>query len=411
MIDYSVFTLDNGLRVVHHFDDSTSHVAVNVLYDVGARDESPSLTGMAHLFEHLMFGGSVNVPDYDYAIEMAGGSNNAWTSNDFTNFYDVVPAANLETAFWAESDRMYSLAFDERSLEVQRGVVMEEFKQVCLNKPYGDMGHLLRGLLYKVHPYGWPTIGKELSHIERVTMADVRRFFFSHYSPSNAVLAVAGPVALGEVRRLAEKWFGPIERRATAPRLYAPEPEITEARSLTVEADVPQTKITLAVPMGGRLDADFPASDLLTDVLASGNSSRFYRNLVLGTDLFTSADASVAGSEEPGFLMLNGSLRSNDGRSIDLARRALWNEARRIADEGVTADELERTLNRFECNAEFTAVSYLAKAQALAKSVMRGIDHNSVLPAYRSVTEADIKRVASELLKPERCCTLIYKSR
>lgn len=409
MVDYSTFTLDNGLRVVHHRDDTTSHVAVDVLYNVGARDESPDLTGMAHLFEHLMFGGSVNIPDYDYALEMAGGANNAWTSNDFTNFYDVLPAENVETAFWAESDRMLQLSFAPQSLRVQRSVVIEEFKQVCLNKPYGDMGHHLRGMVYKMHPYRYPTIGKELSHIERVTMADVRDFFYSHYAPNNAVLSVAGPVSQEHTRELAEKWFGPIPSRMIAPRLYAREPEQTEARRLEIRADVPQTRIVIAVRMDGYDHPDYRVADLITDVLASGHSARFNRELVMGTDLFTSADASISGSEEPGFLMMSGSLRSNDDAAVAAAEQALLQQAERMASDPVSEYELERALNRFESNATFARLSYLAKAQELAKAVMHGEDLNAMIPAYRSVTVADILRVSRRLFAPHRMNTLIYR--
>lgn len=411
MVDYTQFTLPNGLKVVHHRDDSTSHAAVNLLYNVGARDESPQLTGMAHLFEHLMFGGSVNVPDYDYAIEMAGGADNAWTSNDFTNFYDVLPAENVETAFWAESDRMLSLSFDERVLRVQRDVVMEEFKQTCLNKPYGDIGHLLRGLLYTSHPYRYPTIGKELSHIERVTMDDVRSFYYSHYAPNNAVLAVAGPVSESRTRELAEKWFGSIPSRPIAPRSYAPEPEQTAPRRLVVERDVPQTRIVIAVKMAGYGGPGYREADLITDILASGHSARFNRELVMGTDLFTAADASITGSEEAGFLMLTGSLRSNDDAAVEAAENALLAQARRMAGEEVSDRELQRVLNRFESNAMFARLSYLAKARELARAVMHGEDINAIIPAYRAVTPADICRVAAEIFAPQRLNTLIYRAK
>lgn len=243
------FTLPNGLRVVHEQDSATAMVALDVLYNVGARDEHPDHTGMAHLFEHLMFGGSVNIADFDGAIEQAGGRNNAWTNQDYTNFYDIVPAQNAETAFWLESDRMLSLAFSDKALEVQRNVVMEEFKQVCLNQPYGDLGHHMSALAYKVHPYRTPVIGKELGHIESVTQEQVREFFRTHYAPNNAVLAVTGNITLDETRRLAEKWFGPIPRRMVAPRRYAPEPEQTEARRMVVTGNVPQTLVVISYPM------------------------------------------------------------------------------------------------------------------------------------------------------------------
>lgn len=409
MTDYSTLTLDNGLRVVHHFDPEPSHVCLNILYNVGARDESPEMTGMAHLFEHLMFGGSQNVDSYDYHLEMAGGTNNAWTSNDFTNFYDIIPLANVETAFWAESDRMLHPSLTAESLETQRSVVMEEFKQTCLNKPYGDTGHLLRGLLYRTHPYRFPTIGKELNHIRRVTLNDAKEFFYSHYAPNNAVLAVAGRISFEETVRLADKWFGNIPRRQIAPRLYEPEKEITEPRRLEVTARVPQTRIHIAFPMDGYLHPDYRTADLATDILASGNSARFTRELVMGTDLFTSADASISGSEEPGFLLVSGCLRSDDQATVEAAERALWNQIDRIATEEADHDELQRALNRFESNLTFSQLNYVAKARELAKAVIHNEDFNSIIPAYRSVTTADILRVASRLLRRERSCTLIYR--
>ena len=409
MIEHTSFTLDNGLRVVHHLDPSTSHVAVALLYNVGARDEMPGLTGMAHLFEHLMFGGSVNVPDYDYAIEMAGGTNNAWTSNDFTYFYDVLPAANVETAFWAESDRMLQLDFSERSLEVQRSVVIEEFKQVCLNKPYGDMGHLLRDLLYKVHPYRYPTIGRAPEDLERVTLDDIRRFFYSHYAPNNAVLSVAGPVEADRVRELAEKWFGSIPRREIAPRDYPAEPPITEARRLEVVRPVPQSRIIIAFPMDAYGTDDYRVADIITDILASGQSSRLNRRLVVGTDLFTEADASIAGSEEPGFLQIGGATTDNSDATIRKAEEALWQEIRRLTDEEVSEHELERALNRFESNLTFSHINYTSKCRDLAMAEIHGEDLNRQAALYRRITPADIRRVAA-LLQPRRSATLLYRA-
>lgn len=411
MIEYSTFTLDNGLRVVHHFDPIPSQIAVNVLYNVGARDEDPSRTGMAHLFEHLMFGGSINVPSFDHALEMAGAKNNAWTSNDFTNFYATVPAANIETVLWAESDRMLEPLLTKESLEVQRGVVIEEFKQTCLNKPYGDIGHHLRSMLYKVHPYRYPTIGKEISHIENVTLQQVRDFFYSHYAPNNAVLSIAGPISLVNARELIDKWFGSIPRRDVAPRSYPQEPEIDSPRRKEIRADVPQTRIIIAYPMPGYDHPDYRAADLITDILASGQSARFNRELVMATDLFTMADASITGSEEPGFIMLSGALTRNDDDTIREAEKALLAQAEKIATDAPTEKELSRALNRLESNMTFSQLSYVARARELAKAVMHGEDINAIIPAYRAITPDDIRRVASLLLRPERSATLIYRSR
>lgn len=408
MIKYNKFTLSNGLRVIHHHDPHTPMVAINILYNVGSRDESPELTGMAHLFEHLMFGGSRNIPEYDTAIENAGGWNNAWTSNDFTNFYDVAPAVNAETLFWLESDRMLELAFSDKALEVQRSVVSEEFKQVCLNQPYGDLMHHLRRLLYTTHPYRYPTIGKELSHIEKVTQDDVRDFFFSHYAPNNAVLAVAGNITWDHTRELAEKWFGPIPAREIAPRLYSPEPPRIAPTADTIHAAVPQTMLVVAYPMAPYNSPDYIPGDIITDLLASGRSARFHQNLVMKHPIFVQADAAIAGHEEPGFLMLNAALASSDNAQVNQAIGLMTAEASRLATEGITQYELDRAVNRFESNHTFSSLSYLAKAQQLAMAEMHNEDINSIVTRYRSVTPADIKRVASDIFNPSTSATLVY---
>lgn len=409
MIEYNTFTLSNGLRVVHNYDGATAMVALNVMYNVGARDESSEMTGMAHLFEHLMFGGSVNVPDFDGAIENAGGMNNAWTSNDYTNFYDIVPAQNVETAFWVESDRMLSLAFSDKALEVQRNVVIEEFKQTCLNRPYGDMSHYLRAMVYKHHPYRYPVIGKEISHIEKVTQDDVKEFFYSHYAPNNALLSVSGNVSFDETCRLAEKWFGSIPVRDIAPRNYPQEPEQVEARREDVNGNVPQLAMVKAFRMPGYGQPNYIECDIITDLLASGRSSRFYRNLLMTTGAFTEIDASIIGSDEPGFMMLNCKLTENDDASIDKAESLIMNEVQRLVDGEVSDYELTRTINRFESNFMFSSMGFMAKAQSLANYVMHNEDVNDVVNRYRKVTIDDIARVASEIFVPEKSSTLIYR--
>lgn len=408
MIEYNTFTLSNGLRVVHNYDGATAMVALNVLYNVGARDESPELTGMAHLFEHLMFGGSVNVPEFDSAIENAGGMNNAWTSNDYTNFYDIVPEQNVETAFWVESDRMLSLAFSDKALEVQRHVVIEEFKQTCLNRPYGDMSHYLRAMIYKQHPYRYPVIGKEISHIEKVTQDDVREFFYSHYAPNNAVLAISGRISLDETKRLAQKWFEPIPQRDIAPRKYPQEPRQTEARMQEAKGNVPQLAMVKAYRMPGYGMPDYVECDVITDLLASGRSSRFYRNLLMKTGVFTEIDASIIGSDEPGFLMLNSKLTNNDATAIAQADKLMKEEVQRIIDGDVSEYELTRTINRFESNFMFSSMGFMAKAQSLANYVMHNEDINGVVARYRSITTDDISRVAKNIFDENNCSTLIY---
>ena len=412
MISYNTFTLSNGLRAVHNYDPSTAMVAVNILYNVGSRDESPELTGLAHLFEHLMFGGSANVPDFDAELERAGGTSNAWTSNDFTNFYDVAPAANFETLLWLESDRMWGLSFSPRSLEVQQSVVIEEFKQTHLNRPYGDVAHRLRELLYTSHPYRYPTIGREIAHIERVTLDDVKHFFYTHYAPNNAVIAISGNVTLEQARDGLERWFGPIPARDIAPRLYQPEPEVTEPRTLTVTGRVPQPLVVVAYPMAAYGQPGYIESDLLTDVLASGRSSRYYRSLVMADSLFTEADASIAGSEEPGFMMLRGRLTDASPEAVGHAVEALNTHARALAapevQGGLTQRELERAINRFDSNHRFSMLSCLSRAQELAMAEMHGEDINRRVATYRSVTRDDMVATAAGVLDPSRACTLVY---
>ena len=408
MIEYNTFTLPNGLRIVHNYDGATAMVALNVMYNVGARDESPELTGLAHLFEHLMFGGSVNIPDFDGAIENAGGMNNAWTSNDYTNFYDIVPAQNAETAFWVESDRMLALAFSDKALEVQRHVVIEEFKQTCLNRPYGDMSHHLRAMLYKQHPYRYPVIGKEISHIEKVTQDDVREFFYSHYAPNNAVLSVSGRITFEETLRLAEKWFGSIPKREVKRRDYAAEPVQTEERKCEASGNVPQVAVVKAFKMPGYGEPDYIECDIITDLLASGRSSRFYRNLLMKTGLFTEVDASIIGSDEPGFMMFNSRLTGDDDATINKSIDAMMSEAQKLIDGDVSEYELTRTINRFESNFMFSSMGFLAKAQSLANHVMHDEDINGIVERYRNVTTDDIARVASKIFNSQQGSTLIY---
>lgn len=409
MIETTRFELGNGLRFVHNYDGNTAMVAVNVLYNVGARDERGDLTGLAHLFEHLMFGGSVNIPDFDGAIERAGGKNNAWTSNDFTNFYDILPAQNAETAFWLESDRMLSPSFADRTLEVQRSVVTEEFKQQCLNRPYGDLSHHLRKLVYTTHPYSWPVIGKTPEHIARVTPQDTREFFFSHYAPNNAVVAVSGNITAEETRRLAEKWFGDIPRREIAPRGYGREPEQTSARHAEVSGHVPSTDITIAYPMEGYGTKQYYCADLLTDLMANGESSIFYRELLMESDLFTSVDASILGSEEPGMLMLNMRLRENGADNERRAIETVNAKVEEIAVRDFSARQLTRAINRMESAMTFNNVSYLAKAQALAMCEYHNEDINGTIARYRELSGADLRECARDIFRPERANTLIYR--
>ena len=308
MVHFEKFQLDNGLRVIVHEDASTPMAVLNVLYDVGAKDENPEQTGFAHLFEHLMFGGSVNIEDFESPLQIAGGENNAFTTNDFTNYYVQLPAENIETAFWLESDRMLSLAFSEKSLEVQRKVVCEEYKEHYINKPYGDVWFKMRELAYKEHPYRWMTIGKELSHIENAKLSDVKNFFFKHYCPINAVLVVAGNIKTAQVKELAEKWFGDIPSGEKYERHLPKEPKQTEARKLEVKADVPLDVLVKAYHMASRTEDGYYFAELITEVLGSGNSSRLYQSLVKEKKLFSSIDCHHTGSSDAGLLVIEGRL-------------------------------------------------------------------------------------------------------
>lgn len=394
MLKINRHILANGLRLVHSQDDSTQMVALNILYNVGARDEHPEHTGFAHLFEHLMFGGSVNIPDYDAPLQLAGGENNAWTNNDITNYYLTVPRQNVEIGFWLESDRMLSLDFNERSLEVQRGVVMEEFKQRCLNQPYGDVGHLLRPLAYKEHPYQWPTIGKELSHIANATLDEVKDFFFRFYAPNNAVLAVTGNISFEEAVALTEKWFGTIPRRDVPVRRLPQEPVQTEERRLTVERNVPLDALFMAFHMCERAHPDYYAFDILSDILSNGRSSRLNQHLVQEKQLFSSIDASISGSIDAGLFHISG--KPSAGVSLEEAEAAVREELKILQNEAIAAQELEKVKNKFESTQIFGNINYLNVATNLAWFELNGEaeDMEREVERYRAVTAGQLQTVA-----------------
>ncbi|MGV3540066.1 MAG: M16 family metallopeptidase, partial [Rufibacter sp.] len=383
---------------------------VNVLYDVGTRDEKESQTGFAHLFEHLMFSGSVNIPNYDEPLQQAGGENNAFTSPDITNYYLTVPAQNIETGFWLESDRMLSLAFSEQGLEVQRKVVVEEFKQNYLNQPYGDVWLKLRPLAYQVHPYKWVTIGKEISHIENATMQDVRAFFKKHYSPANAILVVAGNITFERAKELTQKWFGPIPGGTKYERNLPQEPRQTEARLLEVEANVPLTALYKAYHMPARTNPDYYAADLLADILGRGNSSRLYHELVKEQKLFNSIGAFVTGSLEPGLLVVQGKL--NVGVDPQQANAAVEKIVAQIRAEHITEEELQKVKNQSETSIVFSEIELLNRAMNLAYGKLMGNPNfvNEEGERVQAVTAEDIFQQAQEVLRPENCSTLIYKA-
>lgn len=411
MIEINRYTLANGLRVIHHADPTTQMVALNLLYDVGARDEHPEHTGFAHLFEHLMFGGSVNVPDYDEPVQNAGGENNAWTNNDMTNYYLTLPHQNVETGFWLESDRMLSLEFSPRSLEVQRQVVIEEFKQRNLNQPYGDAGHLLRHLAYRVHPYQWPTIGKEISHIAQATLEEVKNFFFTFYAPDNAILAVTGQISFEDTIALAEKWFGPIPRRNVPPRILPAEPEQTEERRLTVERNVPVDALFMAFPMCDRRHPDYYVYDMLSDILSSGRSCRLVQHLVQERQVFSSIDAYIAGSLDQGLFHLTG--KPAPGISLETAEEALWEELNRLKEIPFGQEELEKVKNRYESEQIFNNLNYLNVATNLAyfELIGKAEDLNEEVDKYRAVTADQLQEVARRTFVHEKASVLYYKAR
>lgn len=409
MIKISRHVLANGLRLVHSQDESTQMVALNIVYNVGARDEHPDHTGFAHLFEHLMFGGSVNIPDYDAPLQLAGGENNAWTNNDITNYYLTVPRQNVEIGFWLESDRMLSLDFNERSLDVQRGVVMEEFKQRCLNQPYGDVGHLLRPLAYKVHPYQWPTIGKELSHIANATLDEVKDFFFRFYAPNNAVLAVTGNISFEETVALTEKWFASIPKRDVPVRQLPQEPAQTEERRLVVERNVPVDSLFMAYHMCERAHPDYYAFDILSDILSNGKSSRLNRHLVQEKQLFSSIDAYISGTVDAGLFHISG--KPAAGVSLEEAETAVREELNRLQNEAVAVQELEKVKNKFESTQIFGNINYLNVATNLAWFELNGAaeDMEKEVERYRSVTAGQLQAVAQTVFDKRNGVVLYYK--
>lgn len=408
MVDFNRFTLANGLKVLVHEDPTTPMAVLNILYDVGARDEDPEKTGFAHLFEHLMFGGSVNIPNYDEPLQRVGGENNAFTSNDITNYYITLPSENIETAFWLESDRMLSLAFSEKSLDTQRNVVSEEFKQRYLNQPYGDVWLKLRPLAYKKHSYRWATIGKELSHIENATMDDVKAFFKKHYTPQNAILVVGGNVKTEEVKKLAEKWFEPIPAGDKYERNLIQEDAQTEARTETVKANVPLNAIYVSFKMPGRLNADYYAFDLLSDILSRGQSSRLYNSLLKEQKLFSDINAYISSSLDAGLFIVEGKLV--EGVSIETAEKAIWAELDKLKAEVVSSDELTKVKNKVESVLVFSEMSLLDKAMNLAYYELLGDASllNQEAKEFLKVTAEDIKRISNETFGRAQSSTLYY---
>ncbi|WP_121198097.1 M16 family metallopeptidase [Mucilaginibacter gracilis] len=408
MVKFNRFTLSNGLRVVVHEDKTTPMAVLNVLYDVGARDENPAQTGFAHLFEHLMFGGSVNIPNYDEPLQRVGGENNAFTSNDITNYYITLPSVNIETAFWLESDRMLNLAFSEKSLEVQRNVVMEEFKQRYLNQPYGDVWLKLRPLVYKMHPYRWATIGKELAHIEDARIEDVKAFFKKHYNPQNAVVVIGGDIDTDEVLQMAEKWFGSIPPGEKYNRSLPHEPEQLDARRETVTAKVPLNSVYIAFQMKGRLDESYYVTDLMSDILSRGASSRLHRNLLKERQLFSEIHAYMTGSFDTGMFVIDG--KPLPGISIEEAEAAIWEELEKLKNELVAVEELTKVKNKTESTMVFSEMSLLDKAMNLAYFELLGDAEllNLETARYIAISSQQIQHQAQVLFQKQNSSTLVY---
>jgi len=411
MIDYQSFVLDNGLRVYVHQDITLPIATVNLLYNVGSRDENEHKTGFAHLFEHLMFGGSINIPSYDEPLQQVGGENNAFTSPDITNYYVNLPSDNLETAFWLESDRMLSLSFDPQVLEVQRKVVIEEYKQQYLNQPYGDAMIRLKALAYQTHPYRWPTIGRDISHIEQATMEDVKKFFYQFYRPNNAILVVAGNVIFDDVRHLVEKWFGAIPAGDPYHRNLPHElPQLIE-RTEHVEAEVPLDAIYQAYHIPERLHNDYYAVDLLSDVLGRGKSSRLYKELVNRRRLFSNISAYITGAMDPGLLIIQGKL--NRGISLEKAESAIREVIHSVQSGALTEEEVEKVKNQAESSLVFSEVDLLNRAMNLAYAALLNnpdlVNQESTL--IQKVTSEDIHRLSVDFLQENQCSTLYYRSR
>ncbi len=410
MIKFEEFVLNNGLKVIVHEDATTTMAAVNILYKVGSRDEDVKQTGFAHLFEHFMFEGSVNIPEFDTPLQNAGGENNAFTSNDITNYYDILPSNNLETAFWLESDRMLSLAFAEESLNTQKNVVMEEFKEHYINQPYGDVWHKMCTLAYKVHPYQWPVIGLNLQHIEQVKMQSAKDFYFKYYRPNNAVLVVAGNVKAGEIRKLAEKWFGEIPSGEKIVRSIPKEPAQIEERILEVKADVPVNAIYKAYKMCARTDSDFYASDLLREILSAGDSSRLYRQLVKERKLFSTISAYTTETIDNGLLMVEGRLSKDV--SMDVANSAIEEVLSEMINQKVSEEELTKVKNKIEAYTTFGEVNVLNRAMNLAYFEMLGnaADVNKELEKYNAVTSQNLQNAAANIFRKENSNTIKYFS-
>ncbi len=408
MINYQTFTLANGLQCIVNTDTTTPFVAMNILYKVGSKNENPERTGFAHLFEHLMFGGSKHIADFDGALQRVGGENNAFTNTDITNYYITLPKENIETGFWLEADRMLELDFSQHSLDVQKNVVIEEFKQRYLNRPYGDAHLYLRPLAYKIHPYQWATIGKNIEHIENATLNDVREFFYNHYAPNNAILTLSGNISVEEVKTLANKWFASIPVRNIRRNEIAQEPPQTEKRTQSVERDVPGNAIYKAFHIPNRLHPDYYACDMLSDVLSNGKSARLYTQLVQEKKLFSEINAYITGEDHAGLLIICGNLMPNV--SMETAENAIYEELQKLQNMPLSDYELQKIKNKIEAHIIFNEAGILNKAMNLAKFAQLGNVEliNTEFSNYQSVSSAYLQQIAGEIFRETNDATLYY---
>jgi len=410
-IQFSKVILSNGLRCIINEDKTSPIVCVNVLYDVGSRDESPNKTGFAHLFEHLMFGGSINIPKYDTSLQFAGGENNAFTSPDITNYYLTIPKQNIETAFWLESDRMLAINLSQKSLDIQRKVVIEEFNQRYLNQPYGDIPLLLQSLAYTTHHYMWPTIGKNISHIKNAYLDDVEYFYSTFYNPQNAILVIAGDIDTIGTIQLAEKWFGSIDKKHSYIRNIPIEPKQTKARRLEVLNDVPLHKIVMSFPMSKRMDKQYYIYDIITDILSEGKGNRLYQSLVLKHKLFSSINAYISGSIDAGQIIITGTLLPNT--DMQHAEKMIWKELKKIANQEVTEEEIKKIKNKIIVRQAFDKINILDKAMNLAYFELLGsaeMMHDEI-SNYMSITTKDVQETAKALFQEQYSSTLLYLSK
>ena len=410
MIKYETHTLSNGLRILLHEDRSTPLVAVNMLYDVGSRDEQPERTGFAHLFEHLMFGGSDNAPSFDDPIQEAGGDCNAFTNSDLTNFYSILPAQNIELALFLEADRMSHLSLNERTLSIQRDVVVEEFKETCLNQPYGDMWHLLAPLAYHSHPYRWPTIGESLSHIAEASIDDVANFYRKFYGPGNAVCTIAGNVSADHVFPMMENLFGGLESRLRPDRRYPVEPPQREANRRDQSAQVPVDALYMAFHMDARHGDLYYTHDLISDLLASGKSSRLFAKLVKEQRLCSQVDAYVTGTLDPGLLIVEAN--PVDGVALEKIEASIWEVLNHMGQDQTPQREFDKHLNKIESSIHFSNSSILNKAMNLAYFALIGQTEliNTEHECYRKITPEQIQRAAAELFRQDNCSVLTYRA-